>query len=80
MLEIFDDGICRNLDAPEELDYGILSTKFYVGVEIDPYSPSFVGDGPDVWISPDLPDGLILDSETGVLSGIPLQPGFQYIQ
>ena len=76
VLEIFDDGICRNLDAPEELDYGILSTKFYVGVEIDPYSPSFVGDGPDVWlVSPDLPDGLILDSETGVLSGIPLQPG-----
>ena len=72
--EIFDGGICRNLDAPGELDYGISSTKFYVGVEIDPYTPSFIGDGPDVWlVSPSLPGGLLLDSETGVLSGTPLE-------
>ena len=74
--EIFDGGICRNLDAPGELDYGISSTKFYVGVEIDPYTPSFIGDGPDVWlVSPSLPGGLLLDPETGVLSGIPFESG-----
>ena len=76
VIEIFDGGICRDLNAPDELDYGISSTKFYVGIEIDPYTPSFIGDGPDVWlVSPSLPEGLILDSETGVLFGTPLQSG-----
>ncbi len=76
VIEIFDGGICRDLNAPDELDYGITSTKFYVGIEIDPYTPSFIGDGPDVWlVSPNLPEGLILDSETGVLSGIPFESG-----
>ena len=72
--EIFDGGICRDLNAPDELDYGITPAKFYVGIEIDPYTPSFIGDGPGVWlVSPNLPEGLILDSETGVLSGTPVQ-------
>ena len=70
--QVFEDSACRNMAPPTDLDYGEDSLSLYVGVEMDTLTPSFLGDGPETWmVAPSLPEGLALDAQTGVLSGVP---------
>ena len=71
-LQIFTGDYCRTMIMPSSLSYGIEEMTIISGVEIQPLTPSFNGDGPQNWlVNPRLPDGLSLDSQTGVISGIP---------
>ena len=57
---------------PSSLSYGVEEITTISGVEIQPLTPSFNGDGPQNWlVSPSLPDGLSLNRQTGVISGTP---------
>ena len=70
--QVFEDSACRNMAPPSDLDYGEDSLSLYLGVEMDALTPSFLGDGPETWmVAPSLPEGLALDAQTGVLSGLP---------
>ena len=70
--QVFEDSACRNMAPPSDLDYGEDSLSLYLGVEMDALTPSFLGDGPETWmVAPSLPEGLALDAQTGVLSGVP---------
>ena len=71
--EIFTGTACRIMYRPENLNYGESSIILLVGEEMQSLTPSFVGDGPEVWqINPRLPDGIVLDSESGVIYGTPI--------
>ncbi len=71
-LQIFTGDYCRTMIMPSSLSYGVEEMTIISGVEIQPLTPSFNGDGPQNWlVNPRLPDGLSLDSQTGVISGIP---------
>ena len=70
--EIFTGDICRLMLPPDNLDFGEESLQLTVGINMQPLTPSFIGDGPENWlVNPRLPEGLSLDSENGVLSGNP---------
>jgi len=70
--EVFTGDYCRLMSSPENLDYGEMSILLSVGQNMQPLTPSFTGDGPQNWlVNPRLPDGIILDSESGVISGNP---------
>tara|TARA_B100000614_G_scaffold122144_1_gene109415 strand:+ start:2374 stop:6348 length:3975 start_codon:yes stop_codon:yes gene_type:complete len=72
LFEVYDNSMCREMIPPSQLDYGGASKIFHLGVEMDLLSPSFIGDGPEVWlVTPSLPDGLQIDAESGVISGTP---------
>jgi len=70
--EVFTGDYCRLMTSPENLDYGEESLLLVVGQTIQALTPSFTGDGPQNWlINPRLPEGLNLDLESGVISGVP---------
>jgi hypothetical protein len=71
--EIFTGKYCRIMLRPENLNYGKKSIVLSVGEDMQALTPSFIGDGPDIWqINPPLPDGFTLDFDSGVISGAPL--------
>ena len=71
-LQIFTGDYCRAMVMPSSLSYGVEEITTISGVEIQPLTPSFNGDGPQNWlVSPSLPDGLSLNRQTGVISGTP---------
>lgn len=71
--EVFTGEYCRLMTSPENLDYGENSLLLIEGQTMQALTPSFTGDGPENWlVNPELPGGLKLDSQSGVISGIPL--------
>ncbi len=73
-MEVFTGEICRPILSPEKLNYGERIIQLSQGDEIQSLTPSFIGDGPELWqISPTLPSGLIINLDSGVISGIPNQ-------
>ena len=71
--QVYEDSECREMVSPSNLNYGDLDISLYVGVEMTTLTPSFLGDGPSLWmIAPELPQGLELDPDIGTLSGEPL--------
>ena len=71
--EVFTGTYCRIMVRPQNLNYGEKSILLIVGQEMQNLTPSFLGDGPETWqINPPLPDGFALDSNSGVISGIPI--------
>ncbi|MGE4620115.1 MAG: Ig domain-containing protein [Planctomycetota bacterium] len=58
---------------PESITYPAFG-PFMIGSPINPISPVITGGVPDTWVvSPAFPDGVLLDPETGVISGTPLE-------
>ena len=73
--QIFAGDHCRDMIMPSSLSYGIEEMTLSSGVEIQPLTPSFIGDGPQNWlVNPRLPEGLSLNRQTGVISGTPVVP------
>ena len=71
-LQVFAGDHCRPMIRPQQLDYGLSSLSLELGEEMQPLTPSFIGDAPSNWaVNPSLPDGLALDNGTGVISGAP---------
>ena len=71
-IEVFTGEYCRLMLRPEMLDFGETSITLVVGSKMQALTPSFYGDAPEGWlVNPGLPDGISLDSESGVISGIP---------
>ena len=70
--EVFTGEYCRLMTSPKNLDYGEEKLLLVVGQDMQALTPSFIGDGPQNWlVNPRLPEGIILDSENGVISGTP---------
>ena len=70
--EVFTGELCRLMLRPEKLNYGEKSIQLSIGEEMQTLTPSFIGDGPELWqISPPLPSGLFLDSNSGIIYGVP---------
>ena len=60
---------------PSDLTYDEMTSDYLLGTEIKPNTPSSRGGNVTSYsISGSLPDGLIFNSMTGVISGIPLAP------
>ena len=71
--EVFTGEYCRLMTSPNNLDYGEETLLLVVGQNMQALTPSFIGDGPQNWlVNPRLPEGIILDSENGVISGTPV--------
>ena len=71
-IEVFTGEYCRLMLRPEMLDFGETSITLVVGSKMQALTPSFYGDAPGGWlVNPGLPDGISLDSESGVISGTP---------
>jgi len=71
-LQVFAGDYCRTMLRPDLLDFGVSSISLEVGEEMQPLTPSFVGDAPSNWaVNPTFPTGLAMDPDTGVISGTP---------
>ncbi|MFN7958118.1 MAG: kelch repeat-containing protein [Holophagaceae bacterium] len=64
---------CRELvETPTALSYGTNPAVYTVGVAIPANSPTHTGGAPETYsVSPALPDGLVLDAKSGVITGTP---------
>ena len=70
--QIFTGSECRQMQKPENLSYGLSMVSLTIGEEMQSFTPSFTGDGPQFWIiNPSLPLGIIFDRDSGVISGAP---------
>lgn len=66
------DNVILAPDAPSDLSYSPDSVSAAIGVAITPLGPpSVTGTVSSYSISPALPDGLVIDTSTGVISGTP---------
>lgn len=66
-------GIQVEVVPPQSVEYLGLGA-FLLGHEIVPVIPQIIGGDPNEWtVSPAFPQGVLLDSQTGVISGIPEQ-------
>ena len=71
--EIFDIDSCREITRPMNLQMGESELSLEINLEMQPLTPSFLGDRPSSWsIYPNLPEGIIMDLDSGVISGTPL--------
>ena len=71
-LQVFAGDYCRTMLRPELLDFGVPSISLEVGEEMQPLTPSFVGDAPSNWaVNPTFPEGIYMHPDTGVISGNP---------
>ena len=57
---------------PSALTYSPAEIDFVAGLEIPPFSPAVTGFPSSYAVTPALPSGLMLDPQTGVISGTPL--------
>ena len=66
---------------PLALDYESEFASYYRGLTIDENHPNLVGDVSEFTISPPLPAGLLLDADSGVVSGTPtgIAPDRDYV-
>ena len=71
--EVWRDDICDEMDKPSNLTYGVDILEWRIG-ENHTLTPSFSGDGPDTWsVYPAFPPFVILNSESGEITALPLQ-------
>ena len=71
--EVFTGNNCRIMLRPENLNYGEKSIILSVGMEMQALTPSFIGDGPELWqVNPPLPLGFNLNENSGVITGNPM--------
>ena len=71
--EIWRDGACDAMSAPQNLTYGVEIVEWRIG-QNHTLTPSFDGDGPDTWsVFPAFPSFIILDNESGEMTASPLQ-------
>jgi hypothetical protein len=63
--------ISNNISTPTNLSYPSSSLTAYTGVQISSLSPTVTGSSISYTISPELPSGLTLNSNTGSITGIP---------
>ena len=72
-LEVAVEEGCRPMTPPTQLGFGLEEFNFIIGDSIH-LIPSFSGDGPDHWaVSPSLPNGLNIDSDSGEITGVVLE-------
>ena len=70
--QVFTGESCRIMLRPEKLDFGTSEATLQIGTEMQQLTPSFLGDAPRKWaVNPQLPDGIEIDLESGVISGTP---------
>ena len=70
--QVFTGELCRTMLRPEALDFGESEVILEIGAEIQQLTPSFLGDAPSSWaVNPPFPDGIAIDPDSGVISGIP---------
>ena len=70
--QVFTGESCRIMLRPEKLDFGTSEATLEIGTEMQRLTPSFLGDAPREWaVNPQLPDGIEIDLESGVISGTP---------
>ena len=70
--QVFTGTECRQMEKPDGLNYGENKISLFLGEEMQALTPSFTGDGPEYWlVNPNLPSGISIDRETGVISGTP---------
>ena len=70
--QVFTGESCRIMLRPEKLDFGTSEATLQIGTEMQQLTPSFLGDAPTEWaVNPQLPDGIEIDLESGVISGTP---------
>jgi 6-phosphogluconolactonase (cycloisomerase 2 family) len=58
--------------APSDLSYDIPIATYLIEVPIGPNAPSVSGEVTSFSVTPPLPDGLVLDPASGVVSGVPI--------
>ena len=64
-------SITVNLEAPSALSYETTSCVYTEDLAITPNTPTVTGSVASWSVEPALPDGLMLDATTGVISGVP---------
>ena len=69
--QIWRDGNCHDLIAPQDLTYGFEEVQWTIG-EIHTLTPSFTGDGPDSWaVHPAFPSFITIDEQNGEIMAAP---------
>ncbi|NCG28899.1 MAG: hypothetical protein GWP27_00360, partial [Bacteroidetes bacterium] len=70
-LQVWRDGNCHAIMAPQNLTYGAEVMQWTIG-EIHTLTPSFDGDGPDSWmVYPAFPSFISIDEFSGEIIAAP---------